>query len=377
MEQGHYIPALSAEILRQNQDHGKPTVPLKSILIGNGYVSPLDTAYGYYETLCTTKPGVDEPVFNHTRCQIIAESLPRCLYVYEACYRYPDEILCRTTDQACGVIGALFHSESHAGGRDPFDSMIAIYLGVDIHQANSLSVTRVCEIEHLCYAATLDIQRYINEPATRRALQVPEGVNFSIEAKPVASAFESGNDLYTSVVDEIQFTLENGADVLIYNGNLDLACNAAGNLRWTSSLRWNGQAEFTSQDLKPWFTAIDNGLQQAGSYKEVFARTRDSANRRFAFATVDRAGHMVGLSRIPGNESGLRKNPLYVHTDQVRSLLTSRPWPSISMSDGCFGMRLPDACMSLRLRTEDKRRPIRTSLSVRRRTTFRGCNLPE
>lgn len=206
---------------------------------------------------------------------------------------------------------------------------------------------------------------------------MPEGVNFSIEAKPVASAFESGNDLYTSVVDEIQFTLENGADVLIYNGNLDLACNAAGNLRWTSSLRWNGQAEFTSQDLKPWFTAIDNGLQQAGSYKEVFARTRGSGNRRFAFATVDRAGHMVGLSRIPGNESGLRKNPLYVHTDQVRSLLTSRPWPSISTSDGCSGMRLPDACMSLRLRTEDKRRPIRTSLSVRRRTTFRSCNLPE
>ena len=138
MEQGHYIPALSAEILQQNRDHGKPTVPLKSILIGNGYVSPLDTAYGYYETLCTTKPGVNEPVFNHTRCQIIAESLPRCLYVYEACYRYPDEILCRTTHQACGMIGALFHGESHAGGRDPFDSMIAICIRVDIHQANPM-----------------------------------------------------------------------------------------------------------------------------------------------------------------------------------------------------------------------------------------------
>lgn len=205
---------------------------------------------------------------------------------------------------------------------------------------------------------------------------MPEGVNFSIEAKPVASAFESGNDLYTSVVDEIQFTLENGVDVLIYNGNLDLACNTAGNLRWTSSLRWNGQAEFTSQDLKPWSTPFDNGLQQAGSYKEVFARTGDSANRRFAFATVDRAGHMVGLSKIPGNESGLR-NPLYVHTDQVRFLLTSRPWPSNSTSDGCSGMRLPDACMSLRLRTEDNRRPIRNSLFVRSRTTLRGCNLPE
>lgn len=177
-------------------------------------------------------------------------------------------------------------------------------LGVDTIKLTRLLVTRVCEIEHLCYAATLDVQRYINEPATRRALQVPEGVNFSIEAKPVSSAFESGNDLYTSVVEEIQFTLENGVDVLIYNGNLDLACNTAGNLRWTSSLRWNGQAGFTSQDLNPWFTAVDGGLQHAGSFKEVFARTGDSENCRLAFVTVDRAGHMVSLSRIPGGGGG-------------------------------------------------------------------------
>ena len=101
---------------------------MKSILIGNGYVSPLDTTYGYYETLCTTKPGVAKPVFNQTRCQIIAEALPRCIYVYEACYRYPDEVLCKATDQVCEPIRQLFHNESYAGGRDPFDSM-SIHFG--------------------------------------------------------------------------------------------------------------------------------------------------------------------------------------------------------------------------------------------------------
>lgn len=122
---GHYIPTLSAEIIRQNDIHSDSlAIPLKSILIGNGYVSPLDTTYGYYETLCTTKPGVAEPVFNHTRCQIIADTLPRCLYVYEACYQYPDKDLCKATDQVCETIKELFHNESHAGGRDPFDSKL-------------------------------------------------------------------------------------------------------------------------------------------------------------------------------------------------------------------------------------------------------------
>jgi cathepsin A (carboxypeptidase C) len=122
MSKGHYIPTLSREILRQNQVPERPEIPLQSILIGNGYVSPLDTLYGYYETLCTTKPGVDEPVFNQTRCQIISENLPRCISIYEVCYRYPVEILCKATDAVCGVIKELYHNESHAGGRDPFDS---------------------------------------------------------------------------------------------------------------------------------------------------------------------------------------------------------------------------------------------------------------
>ncbi|OJJ39353.1 hypothetical protein ASPWEDRAFT_37124 [Aspergillus wentii DTO 134E9] len=279
---GHYVPTLSAEILRQNQMHPqRPNIDLKSILIGNGFVSPMDTTFGYYETLCTTKPGIDEPVFNKTRCQIMAEALPRCLYVYEACYRSPDEALCKATDEVCGVIRQLYHDESFAGGRDPFD------------------ITRVCEVDHLCYKAVLDIQDYINTPVTWEALEVPGAVaNFSIESEEVSGAFESGNDPYSNVMDAVRFTLENGVDVLIYNGNLDLACNTAGNLRWTNSLRWNGQAEFVSQDLKPWTSVIGHRKTQVGSYKEVIApAVSGSENRRFAFVIVDRSGHMVPLDQ--------------------------------------------------------------------------------
>jgi carboxypeptidase C (cathepsin A) len=45
--QGHYLPTLGAEIVQQNILHPhQPQVPLKSLMIGNGYVSPLDTAFG-------------------------------------------------------------------------------------------------------------------------------------------------------------------------------------------------------------------------------------------------------------------------------------------------------------------------------------------
>ncbi|KAH3019699.1 hypothetical protein KXW60_006067 [Aspergillus fumigatus] len=279
---GHYIPTLSREILRQNQVSETSEIPLRSILIGNGYVSPLDTLYGYYETLCTTKPGVDEPVFNQTRCQIISEKLPRCISIYEVCYRYPDELLCKAASEVCGVIKELYHNESHAGGRDPFD------------------ITRICEVDHLCFSQTLEIQKYINKPGTWAALGVPEAVrNFSIESTEVASAFETTTDLYSNVMNDIKYTLEHGVDVLIYNGNLDLACNTAGNLRWAEALRWNGQAPFTSEKLKPWYSNVRGSRVKAGSFKEVFASIPNgvSGKQRFAFVTVDKSGHMVPLDQ--------------------------------------------------------------------------------
>ncbi|EAW09791.1 putative carboxypeptidase Y [Aspergillus clavatus NRRL 1] len=277
---GHYIPTLSREILRQNQVAEAVKIPLQSILIGNGYVSPMDTLYGYYETLCTTKPGVDAPVLNRTRCGIISENLPRCLNIYEVCYQHPEKVVCEATDVVCGVIKELYHNESYAGGRDPFD------------------ITRTCEVDHLCYSETLEIQEYINAPSTWAALEVPDSIaKFTIESKEVASAFETANDLYSNVMTDIKYTLDHGVDVLIYNGNLDLACNTAGNLRWAHAFRWSGQAPFTSKDMRSWYATVGGIKVKAGSFKQVSAPIShgDSREVQFAFVTVDRSGHMINL----------------------------------------------------------------------------------
>lgn len=101
-------------------------------MIGNGYVSPLDTTYGYWETLCTTQPGVPEPVFNETRCEIMANNMVRCVDVLKTCYNHPDPALCTAASEVCwdGVV-SHYDGESGAGGRNRFDSKLIRHVKVE------------------------------------------------------------------------------------------------------------------------------------------------------------------------------------------------------------------------------------------------------
>lgn len=123
--QGKYIPYLGAHIIQQNKLYPEtPQIRLESCLIGNGLMSLKDTTFGYWETLCTTNPGVPEPVFNQTRCDIMAASMPRCMNVHDGCIRNPDPAICHAALAVCweGVMG-WFEDEVRAGGRNRFDSM--------------------------------------------------------------------------------------------------------------------------------------------------------------------------------------------------------------------------------------------------------------
>ncbi|KAK7420506.1 hypothetical protein QQX98_002704 [Neonectria punicea] len=280
---GHYVPTVAAEIVRYNTQRVAPEfiIPLKTIMIGDGFVSPMDTTWGYYETLCKVLPGQKAPVFNETRCSAIAEALPRCMYVHKACYDYPDPLICQAADSFCMTqIRNLYDSEAGAGGRDPFD------------------VTRTCEVDEFCYLGVIGIQDYMNTPAVWSMIEPPAAVtNFSIMSFDISKAFLAGADMYVNTAREVKYVLEEGGvDVLIYNGNLDLACNTAGNLRWMERLSWRGQAEFVARDMREWESPKDGETVVAGTMKEVTAAVRGGDGKaRLGFVTVDAAGHMVPL----------------------------------------------------------------------------------
>lgn len=271
---GHFIPPLSSEIIDNNISNPDKKIRLKSIAIGNGYVSPRDTISGFYDTLCTTISGVEQPIFNKTKCNAISEAMPRCLKLFQACYDYPDEIICHATEEFCsGHIRSLFDIEIVEDNRDPFD------------------ITRKCDDGDYCYEGFGKITKFMQSPAVFKALGVDTRylTNFSIASEQVEEIFMQGNDPWVTTVSDIGYALESGVDVLIYTGKLDLICNLAGNIRWSESMEWPGQAEYRSKLLLPWNYTTTNGLsQKAGEQKSAkFGGTR------LDFVTIDNAGHLV------------------------------------------------------------------------------------
>lgn len=263
---GHYLPTLGSQIVSQNQLYpARPTVNLTSVLIGNGFVSPLDTAYGYWETLCTTKPGLKEPIFNSTICDTMATNLPRCTDLARVCYEHPDPAICSAAETVC------------------WHGVIKFYDGDA--KRNRFDITIPCDVEEICYVEAIAIDKYLNSEDVRSALGVPKGRKYHMFSDKVARAFEATNDLGISMEQQLLYLLDNEIDVLLYQGMLDLACNTAGNLRWANGFAWKGGPEFASKDLQKW---------DAGKFKEVKIKTGDNKKTtRFSFVTVEGAGHMV------------------------------------------------------------------------------------
>jgi cathepsin A (carboxypeptidase C) len=167
-----------------------------------------------------------------------------------------------------------------------------IFLKHDQH----CTVTAPCEIDEFCYPNTNLIQDYLNLPSTFTALGVPSIIkNFTVGSSAISHAFELTNDLEISLKPEVVYLLTNQIDVLIYQGNLDLACNTAGAKRWTANLAWKGQAEFVAKELKPWKSVVGSKEKTVGMWKEVNVKMveGDSKATRFALVTIDGSGHMV------------------------------------------------------------------------------------
>ncbi|EAL91158.1 putative carboxypeptidase Y [Aspergillus fumigatus Af293] len=261
-----------------------PQVRLKSCLVGNGFMSPRDTFFGYWETLCTTNPGVEKPVFNQTRCDLIASNMPRCMEVSAVCVQNPDPALCSAALSVCyeGVVG-LYEDESGKGGRNRFD------------------ITAPCEIDDMCYIQAVHVEQYLNTPAVWNALSPPKQISeYKMVSEAVIDAFAKSSDGMTSTSDLVAFLLANQVHFLAYQGNLDLACNTAGNLRWAHSLVWKGQAEFASKPLRPWRSpvAATGRNETVGTMKEVRVRVGNAdTESRFALVTVDGAGHLLPQDR--------------------------------------------------------------------------------
>jgi cathepsin A (carboxypeptidase C) len=210
----------------------------------------------------------------------MAANLPRCMDVGRVCYSHPDQAICATAAGICwyGVL-ELYDGESGKGGRNRFD------------------ITHGCPSgDDLCYPESALIGDYLNTKKVWKALRVPAAVkNFSVISWDVNRAFETTNDEFISTQPQVLYLLDNNIDVLFYQGNLDLACNTAGNLKWIMGMEWKGQMAFNAQGMRYWKGSEG---KEVGWFKEVEIEMGPELKKtRFAFVTHNGAGHMVPMDR--------------------------------------------------------------------------------
>ncbi|KAG8755140.1 hypothetical protein FRC14_004314 [Serendipita sp. 396] len=266
---GRYIPVFAAEILDQNIELKRAnltTVPLKSIMVGNGMTDSVSMVGSYYDMQCTNAS--IEPFLPISTCVRIRKALPRCQAQLEAeCLHRFDTMACQAASAMCEMeIAAPFFMS----GLNPYD------------------ISKPCDgpiEETLCYPITQYIGQYLNLPETRRQLGVDEKVGkFKSCSDAVGEDFRTHLDELRTTSTYVEGLLERGINVLIYVGTYDWICNHVGNYRWTSAFQWSGHKEFNKQELREW--RVDD---------RVAGKTRSAQG--LTFATVFGAGHMVPYDR--------------------------------------------------------------------------------
>lgn len=211
----------------------------------------------------------------------MATHLPRCMNLAKVCYNHPDFEICQAASKICWE-GVIEHYDGESGGAPG--------------GRNRFDITRPCEVGgDLCYPEIGRINEYLNLPWVYEALGVPKAVgNYSVYSYAIAEAFDMTNDGALSTQPQVLYLLDAGIDVLFYQGNLDLACNTAGNLNWANSMQWKGQPAFVAQSKRNW--GFDDG-QEIGWFKEVKIKTASGRETTFAMGTVDGAGHLVPFDK--------------------------------------------------------------------------------
>lgn len=249
---GHYVPAVTAEILRQEPND----VKLLSSLVGNGLVDPL-TQYAYYEPMACGQGGWPS-VLDQGTCQSMKSHISSCQQKIQACYQ-------DFNSQTCG------DAESYCNNYEMNPYEMSGY--------NVYDVTTQCGDS--CPPSMTPFTNYLNQKSVQEALGV-EPTNFQSCNMNVYQAFTESGDWMAPIGVRSVPEILSKIPFLVYAGDEDFICNWLGNHAWTEKLAWPGKEGFNAQNLTE--ITISDSDKKLGQVKH---------SDGFAFLRVYKAGHMV------------------------------------------------------------------------------------
>mmetsp|Transcript_11674 Transcript_11674/g.25202 ORF Transcript_11674/g.25202 Transcript_11674/m.25202 type:complete len:504 (-) Transcript_11674:163-1674(-) len=258
---GHYLPAIAQRIWQGNQNVNSTDstidllhLPLSGMAIGNGMIDPEEQMKWYAEMAYKNPHNikiVDEQGYKAMKAAAIS-----CAKDSHKCKNIANKL------RKGFVCQKAANCEEH------------FFFPLEDKNISVYDISKPC-IGPLCEDMT-SIETFLNQPSTKKALNVPSEVTWGTCNDIVGRKWSSA-DREASFAPVVSQLLNAGIHVLIYSGDLDYICNYMGNRAVAEKLTWEYSDEFRSAEDHEW----NNGGGLAKS------------SNGLAFLQVYNAGHMV------------------------------------------------------------------------------------
>lgn len=198
---GHYIPIFASHIIAENElaiEEGRAsdTIPLESVMIGNGIFDPRHQATSSWDISCTNVTGIG-PLLGTYVCKKMESYINRCENLWKACYEYPDPLIC---DAAGGFCEKHLDEPYVRSGRNYYD------------------ISKPC-VGDLCYPIEESITKYLNRADVRDAFGVDKAVgSFESCSESVFRDYNKLGDGNLPTTTFVTNLLDKGLRVLMYVG---------------------------------------------------------------------------------------------------------------------------------------------------------------
>ncbi|EGG04094.1 carboxypeptidase S1 [Melampsora larici-populina 98AG31] len=282
---GHYGPTMADYFLQMNQNvsqSGNFLIPVKTLGIGNGIVSPL-IQYPYYMEYAKSNPYeqlvTDDIIANATK---MYNQEGGCKELITLCQTTSDPLRCSNAQAFCNnnILGIL------NGKRDVYD---------------------VRSLDPNPYPP--DLEPILSQKSFQESIGAE--TNWTQSNEDVYDNFFKGGDWMMSSAPQLERIINSGVRTLIFDGDADYILNYMGVEAMVDSLNTTFSEQYKQQQFSDWL--VDG--QKAGLYKNAGT---------FSYLRVFGAGHQVpayGFEKIDPGKASL------IFFQQVMNGLPISSWP--------------------------------------------------
>lgn len=253
---GQYVPVYGAAIQEYNTHvPAKYRIPLVSVIIGNGWVSPAAQFSALYDISCFEHDSIP-PILNQTECTKMAPIAERCEYLATACSTFSDDIICSAVGDYC----------------EP--TLKAMVAGLEIGHPWDRTLACNAPTPDACYPGLKGITEIFAVPQVLDHLEAAnqthgKAVPFEVISSIIEERFsKSGGNALTSVPALASLIIDADVNVLIFVGINDWIVNPVGVRKYLDAMRFEGYLHFRNQARLslPWKTKQG---ESAGTVKKI------------------------------------------------------------------------------------------------------------